>query len=64
MAHRHAGDDEGPLELGATTAPATGKVFPNRLGGSPGLHGDRIAAIDEFHDNYGILVQLGLAGAE
>jgi ketosteroid isomerase-like protein len=53
----------GPMNLGATTAPPTGKVFEQDWVAVLRFEGDRIASIDEFHDNYGILIQLGLAGA-
>jgi ketosteroid isomerase-like protein len=53
----------GPLDVGTMTAPATGKVFEQDWVAVLSFEGDRIATIDEFHDNYGILVQLGLTGA-
>lgn len=53
---------QGPLDLGGTMVPATGKVFEQDWVAVIRFEGDRIASIDEFHDNYGILVQLGLGG--
>lgn len=52
----------GPMNLGETVVPATGKVFEQDWIAVLRFEGDRIVAIDEFHDNYGILVQLGLSG--
>jgi ketosteroid isomerase-like protein len=52
----------GPMDVGAGPIPPTGKVFEQDWVAVLRFEGDRIAAIDEFHDNYGILLQLGLAG--
>jgi ketosteroid isomerase-like protein len=53
----------GPMPIGSTVVPPTGKVFEQDWVAVLRFEGDRIAAIDEFHDNYGILVQLGLVAA-
>jgi ketosteroid isomerase-like protein len=53
----------GPMLVGEVTVPPTGKAFEQDWVAVLRFEGDRIASIDEFHDNYGILVQLGLAGA-
>lgn len=53
---------QGPLEIGGAMVPPTGKVFEQDWVAVIRFEGTRIASIDEFHDNYGILVQLGLAG--
>jgi ketosteroid isomerase-like protein len=53
----------GPMLVGEVTVPPTGKAFEQDWVAVLRFEGDRIAGIDEFHDNYGILVQLGLAGA-
>jgi ketosteroid isomerase-like protein len=50
----------GPLQLGEDTVPATGKVFEQDWVAMLRFEGNRIAAIDEFYDNYEVLVQLGL----
>jgi ketosteroid isomerase-like protein len=52
----------GELELGGTAVPPTGASFEQDWVALLRFEGDLIASIDEFHDNYGILVQLGLAG--
>jgi ketosteroid isomerase-like protein len=44
--------------------PPTGKVFEQDWVAVLRFEGDRIASIDEFHDNYGVLLQLGLAGGQ
>ncbi len=51
----------GPLQLGSVTVPPTGKPFEQDWIAVVTFDGDLISAIDEFHDNYTILVQLGLA---
>jgi ketosteroid isomerase-like protein len=51
----------GPMTVGETVIPPTGKVFEQDWIAVFRFEGDEIAAIDEFHDNYGILLQLGLA---
>lgn len=53
----------GPMELGDITVPPTGKPFEQDWVAVLTFEGDKIAAIDEFHDNYTILIQLGLAEA-
>ena len=51
----------GPMMIGDTEIPPTGKVFEQDWVAVLTFDGDKIAAIDEFHDNYTILIQLGLA---
>jgi predicted ester cyclase len=51
----------GALLLGETLVPATGKGFEQDWLALLTFEGNKIAAIDEFYDNYEILVQLGLA---
>jgi ketosteroid isomerase-like protein len=52
----------GPMPFGDSIVPPTGKSFEQDWVAVLRFDGDRIASIDEFHDNYGILVQLGLTG--
>lgn len=54
----------GSLGLGGATIPPTGKVFEQDWVAVLCFEGNRISSIDEFHDNHGILVQLGLSGGE
>jgi predicted ester cyclase len=51
----------GPLQLGETLVPATGKGFEQDWLALLVFEDNKIAAIDEFYDNYEILVQLGLS---
>lgn len=51
----------GAMQLGDTTIPPTGLAFEQDWVAVLTFEGDRISAIDEFHDNYTILLQLGLA---
>ena len=51
----------GPMQLGSITIPPTGKPFEQDWIAVVTFDGELISAIDEFHDNYAILVQLGLA---
>jgi ketosteroid isomerase-like protein len=51
----------GAMQLGETTIPPTGLAFEQDWVAVLTFEGDRISAIDEFHDNYTILLQLGLA---
>lgn len=51
----------GPMQLGSVTIPPTGRPFEQDWIAIVTFDGDRITAIDEFHDNYTILLQLGLA---
>jgi ketosteroid isomerase-like protein len=51
----------GPLDINGTEVPPTGLAFEQDWVAVLTFEGDLISAIDEFHDNYGILVQLGLA---
>jgi len=53
----------GAIDIGTGPIPPTGKVFEQDWIAVLRFEGDRIASIDEFHDNYGILVQLGLTGS-
>jgi predicted ester cyclase len=50
----------GSMDIGGTQVPPTGKTFEQEWVGVFAFDRDRISAIDEFHDNYGLLVQLGL----
>ena len=51
----------GPMNIDGAEIPPTGKVFEQDWVAVLTFDGDQISAIDEFHDNYGILIQLGLA---
>jgi ketosteroid isomerase-like protein len=51
----------GPLDIDGVEVPPTGLGFEQDWVAVLTFEGDKIAAIDEFHDNYGILLQLGLA---
>lgn len=51
----------GPLNINGVEVPPTGLPFEQDWVAVLTFDGGRIAAIDEFHDNYGILIQLGLA---
>jgi ketosteroid isomerase-like protein len=62
MARIHAkGTMQGPIDIGGVAVPPTGKAFEQDWVGVVTFDGNLISAIDEFHDNYGILVQLGLS---
>lgn len=50
----------GPIEINGVEVPPTGAMFEQDWVAVLTFEGDRIAAIDEFHDNYDILIQLGL----
>lgn len=52
----------GPMLLPDGPVAATGRAFEQDWVAVIEFDGDKISAIDEFHDNYGILVQLGLLG--
>ncbi len=54
----------GPMQLPSGTVPPTGRAFEQDWVAIVRFEGDKISAIDEFHDNYEILVQLGLTGDE
>jgi ketosteroid isomerase-like protein len=54
---------KGPLDLGGQVVPATGKAFEQDWIAVLRFEGDRIASIDEFYDNYDVMLQLGLAGS-
>lgn len=51
----------GPLQLGDTRVEATGERFEQDWLAWLRFEGNEIAEIDEFYDNYEILVQLGLS---
>lgn len=55
------GTMSGPITFGETEIPPTGRVFEQDWVGMMTFDGDKISAIDEFYDNYGTMVQLGLA---
>lgn len=62
MARIHAkGTMLGPIEIDGVEIPPTGKTFEQDWVGVITFDGDKIATIDEFHDNYTLLIQLGLA---
>jgi ketosteroid isomerase-like protein len=62
MARMHTkGTMLGPIDIGGTSVPPTGLAFEQDWVAVLTFEGDKISAIDEFHDNYGILVQLGLS---
>jgi ketosteroid isomerase-like protein len=62
MARIHAkGTMLGPIDINGTQVPPTGKAFEQDWVGVVTFDGNKISAIDEFHDNYGLLVQLGLS---
>jgi ketosteroid isomerase-like protein len=50
----------GPLTIDGFEIPPTGKGFEQDWVAVLTFDEDLISAIDEFHDNYGILIQLGL----
>lgn len=50
----------GSLDINGMVVPPTGAMFEQDWVAVLTFEGDKIAAIDEFHDNYDILVQLGL----
>lgn len=50
----------GAMMLPDGPVPPTGRVFEQDWVAVIHFEGDLIASIDEYHDNYGILVQLGL----
>lgn len=52
----------GAMMLPDGPVPPTGRVFEQDWVALIHFDGDLITSIDEFHDNYGILVQLGLVG--
>lgn len=61
MVRIHArGTMRGPIDIAGVEVPPTGRAFEQDWVGVLTFEGDRISAIDEFHDNYGLLVQLGL----
>jgi ketosteroid isomerase-like protein len=51
----------GALDIDGTVVPPTGLHFEQDWIAVLTFDGDQISAIDEFHDNYGLLIQLGLA---
>jgi steroid delta-isomerase-like uncharacterized protein len=51
----------GPLQLGDTSVPATEKAFEQDWVALLRFESGKIASINEFYDNYEILVQLGLS---
>jgi ketosteroid isomerase-like protein len=61
MARIHAkGTMLGSMDINGTHIPPTGKVFEQDWVAVMTFENNKISAIDEFHDNYGILIQLGL----
>lgn len=50
----------GPLVIDGVEVPPTGAMFEQDWVAVLTFDGDKIAAIDEFHDNYDILIQLGI----
>lgn len=62
MARIHAkGTMLGAMDINGTAIPPTGKAFEQDWVAVVTFAQDKIAAIDEFHDNYTILLQLGLS---
>jgi ketosteroid isomerase-like protein len=62
VARIHArGTMTGPISFGSIEIPPTGRAFEQDWVGMLTFEGDKISAIDEFYDNYGTMVQLGLA---
>lgn len=62
MARIHAkGTMLGPIVIDGVEIPPTGKTFEQDWVGVITFDGEKIARIDEFHDNYTLLIQLGLA---
>jgi len=51
----------GSIDINGTQVPPTGKAFQQDWVAVVTFDKDKISAIDEFHDNYGLLVQLGLS---
>lgn len=51
----------GPIVIDGVEIPPTGLSFEQDWVAVITFEGDEIAAIDEFHDNYTLLIQLGLA---
>lgn len=51
----------GPIDFNGVEVPPTGASFEQDWVAILTFDGDKIAAIDEFYDNYGTMVQLGLA---
>lgn len=51
----------GPIVIDGVEIPPTGRSFEQDWVAVITFEGDEIAAIDEFHDNYTLLIQLGLA---
>lgn len=54
---------KGPLDLGGQVVPATGRAFEQDWIAVLRFEGDKIASIDEFYDNYDVMLQLGLTGS-
>lgn len=51
----------GPIDFNGVEVPPTGASFEQDWVAILTFEGDKIASIDEFYDNYGTMVQLGLA---
>lgn len=51
----------GPIDFNGVEVPPTGASFEQDWVAILTFDGDKIASIDEFYDNYGTMVQLGLA---
>jgi ketosteroid isomerase-like protein len=62
MARMHAkGTMLGSMDIGGVVIPPTGKSFEQDWVAVLTFEGAQISVIDEFYDNYGTLIQLGLA---
>jgi ketosteroid isomerase-like protein len=62
VARLHAkGTMLGSMNIDGNEIPPTGKVFEQDWVAVLTFDGELISSIDEFHDNYGVLIQLGLA---
>ena len=49
------------MNIDGTEIPPTGKAFEQDWVAVLTFDGELISSIDEFHDNYGVLIQIGLA---
>ncbi len=56
-----SGTMTGPIDIGGVEVPPTGLRFEQDWIAVLTFEGDKIAVIEEFHDNYTLLIQLGLA---
>jgi predicted ester cyclase len=59
---RQSATMQGPLDLGGTVVPPTGRKMGQDWVALVRFKGDKISEFYEFYDNYELLLQLGLAG--